>query len=104
MSSDASSSRTAYTVCLNARLSTPARKSASSLSDAIREARRNERASIRVGERLKPADASKLLSEQRGNAPPLQAKTRRFLQYLGEIRAFLARFRRVPMVVAEIFA
>ncbi|MDW9244208.1 hypothetical protein C7S13_2116 [Burkholderia cepacia] len=35
MSSDASSSRTAYAACLNARLSTPARKSASSLSDAI---------------------------------------------------------------------
>jgi len=53
------------------------------LSDAIREARRNERASIRVGERLKPADASKLLSEQRGNAPLLQPETQSFLYHFG---------------------
>ncbi|WP_144021457.1 hypothetical protein [Caballeronia sordidicola] len=73
------------------------------MSDAIREARRNERASIKVGERLKPADASKLLSEQRGNAPLLQAETQRFLHYFGYIRAFKVRFRRVSGGIAKFF-
>jgi len=51
----------------------------------------------------KPADASKLLSEQRGNAPLLQAETQRFLHYFGYIRAFEVRFRRVSGGIAKFF-